>query len=159
MANCNVSSLYSAFMKAQEPSKQLDVAVGVVFNQKEQILISQRAVEGPYPNLWELPGGKVEQGEAPATALVRELKEELGIVCTEIMPWLEHSHQYPDCHVNLMVFFVTAYTGVPQCQESQQGLRWVDRNALSDFNFPEGNAPFIELLKLSTLSELLLGIV
>ena len=127
-------------------NKHIDVAVGVVFNKSYEVLITQRSEDSPYPNLWELPGGKVKKNELPSQAVVRELKEELGILCLEIMPFMNHQHQYPDLEVMLHVFIVTAYNGQPERLEHQQDLSWVNFSDLSGYTFPEGNLPILQRL-------------
>lgn len=137
--------------------KEIDVAVGIVFNKEGKVLITKRGLDSPYPDLWEFPGGKLEENESAASAVVRELKEELGIHCQEIVPWLVDTHQYPDCHVRLHVFLVTAYSGKVACLENQQGFEWVELDKLGNFEFPEGNLILVQELAKMSLTDLFLG--
>lgn len=77
-----------------------------------------------HAGLWEFPGGKVEEGEKPLHALVRELREELGIEVHGADFWKEKTHAYPDFTVNLSFFHIHAFKGFPRPLEGQ-GLRWL----------------------------------
>ena len=109
-------------------SSFLDVAVALI-RSSESCLLTSRAPDRPGGGIWELPGGKVEAGEAPADALARELVEELGIQPRrpEACPPLEHSGS--DIAVRLHPFVVTAFSGQPEGREGQQ-LRWVAEDEL-----------------------------
>ncbi len=135
----------------------IDVAVGLVFNAEGQILITQRGEDVSHPFYWEFPGGKVEEGEDIATALVRELKEEINIDCKEIMPWMSHTHSFGDYSVRLHIFLVTAYNGEVKCLETQADMKWVNFQELPQFQFPDSNLMIIQRLSLLTVAELLGG--
>ena len=77
-------------------SLPIHVAVGVILNHHHQVLLAKRAVHQHQGGLWEFPGGKVELGESVCDALLRELKEELGIVVTSSHPLIEVKHSYKD---------------------------------------------------------------
>lgn len=124
----------------------IDVAVGIIFNEFEQVLITKRSTSGPYPSLWEFPGGKLDKNETAIKALNRELKEELGIDCLNIKYWLKTNYQYPDCHVCLHVFLVREFSGEAKCLESQQDLIWVNKEDLNNYQFPAGNILLIDKL-------------
>ena len=85
--------------------------------------------------LWEFPGGKIEPGERPEQTLIRELKEELGIVVTEpcLAPLTFASHAYPDVHLLMPLFVCRRWTGTPTPLEGQDVEAWVKPNALRDF--------------------------
>jgi 8-oxo-dGTP diphosphatase len=125
----------------------LDVAVGIIFNELGQVLITQRSTSGPYPSLWEFPGGKLDKDETPLSALTRELKEELGIECINILSWLNCEHQYPDLHVRLHVFLIKKYYGKAKCLESQQAMVWASKENLNNYQFPAGNVFIIDKLQ------------
>lgn len=120
----------------------LDVAVGVIFNQAGEVLITQRSPMVACPNLWEFPGGKIESTESPEQALKRELKEEVDIDCLKIRPWLVHQH----AKVRLHVFYVKALGDRARLMESQQALAWVEVNELESYAFPEGNNFLVQQL-------------
>jgi len=110
-----------------------------------RILICQRQ-EGSWGEYrWEFPGGKVEDGEAPAESLRRELREELSIE-PEIGPLLcRLEHRYPDREVELYVFHIPRYTGALRNRQFAS-IRWVRREELSQFDFLEADRPVIEAL-------------
>ena len=85
----------------------IHVDVGVVINQQQQVLISQRHIESHQGGLWEFPGGKKELEESIEAALQREFEEELGITPTEFSPFMEVLHHYEDKSVLLDVWLIT----------------------------------------------------
>ena len=99
------------------------VAAGIIW-QDGLFLAARRPMGKPRGGLWEFPGGKQEPGESMEAALVRELREELGIEATRIQPWMQTSHSYPDLRVSLHFMHVTAFTGTPVPHDGQT-LRWV----------------------------------
>lgn len=103
----------------------IDVAVGIVLRDDGRVLLGQRPAGKPWPEWWELPGGKIEPGETVREALVRELKEELDIDVTAATPWVTYVHEYPKTIVELAFCQVTAWEGEPRGLENQ-ALLWVD---------------------------------
>lgn len=99
--------------------------VCAVLHRGKRFLASCRPESSPYAGFWELPGGKIEQGEAPEKALARELSEELGIGgLHEPRLWKTVTHDYPDRFVTLHVFVTDVFSGEPVPVEGQV-LRWV----------------------------------
>lgn len=96
-------------------------------------------------DFWEFPGGKVERDESASSALRRELEEELGIESLEIEHFRRIEHDYPDLHVTIDFFIVSAWQGAPRGREGQQ-LRWVDTNDLGAERLLPADAPLIEAL-------------
>ena len=92
-------------------TKLVHVAAAVMTRPDGSFLLGQRAPGTFYPGYWEFPGGKVENGETPRDALVRELDEELGIQVMELHPWITRSHLYEHAHVCLHFFKVTTWRG------------------------------------------------
>jgi 8-oxo-dGTP diphosphatase len=127
--------------------KPLQVAVGVIRNPAGQILISLRDKSLNQGGLWEFPGGKIEVNETDEQALVRELKEELGITITETKPLITINHQYPDLAVQLLVFTVEQYDGEVKSCEGQPFL-WVNPDDLIKYAFPAANQPIIAAARL-----------
>lgn len=125
--------------------KRIEVAVGIVFNSDNDVLIGQRLVKDAYYQKWEFPGGKLEDKETAQQALVRELQEELGIVVEKCELLMEHKHDYPDSQVTLFVYTIAEYSGNALGKEGQ-ALRWVNLNELSNLNFLQGNQSIIEKL-------------
>ena len=125
----------------------MKVAVAIITNSKQQVLIARRPTHATHPGMWEFPGGKLELDEAPAAALVREIKEEVGLLVLNFVYLGEVNHTYLDRQVSLLIFHVDHFEGDAQCCEAQLDLRWVDFATLSDFEFPAANNQIIELIK------------
>ena len=87
------------------------VAAAVLLRDDGSYLLGQRASDTFYPGYWEFPGGKVETGESPRDALIRELHEELGIEVLQCLPWIVREHRYEHAHVKLHFFRVTEWRG------------------------------------------------
>lgn len=123
----------------------IHVAAGVILNDRDQVLLALRPVHKHQGGLWEFPGGKVEAGESVASALARELEEELNLIVVDASPFLVIEHDYGDKHVRLDVWKVTRHTGNPQGREGQ-AIAWVDRAALQDYRFPAANMAIVDAL-------------
>lgn len=102
---------------------RIDVAVAVVFDGNGKVLWGCRPEGKPYAGYWEFPGGKVESGETVWQALVRELREELGITATSGGPWFRIEHDYEHANVRLHLYRVWAFDGTPESRE-QQAFTW-----------------------------------
>ncbi len=100
-----------------------EVAAGIVFNEKGQVLLAQRPPGKTYSGHWEFPGGKLEPGETAQAALERELKEELGIEVQSCAYWKQLEHPYPKARVRLFFYKVYTWHGEPTGQEGQ-ALAW-----------------------------------
>ncbi len=109
-----------------------------------RILIAQRPEGKNLAGLWEFPGGKVEPGEQPEAALIRELKEELGIDVTEacLAPLTFASHGYEDFHLLMPLYVCRRWKG-EIAQHEHSGLKWVKPNRLRDFPMPPADEPLI----------------
>ena len=127
--------------------QQVRVAVGVLIDTAERVLIAQRTAAAHQGGLWEFPGGKVELGETTPIALARELTEELGITVMESEQLMTVSHDYGDKQVLLDVYQVTQWVGEPHGLEGQP-LAWVKPAQLADYNFPAGNQSLVAHLSL-----------
>ncbi len=104
---------------APDARKLTDVAVGIVFDERGRVLVAQRLPGKPYEGWWEFPGGKFEPGEDAATALARELDEELGITVTRSTPWVVRHHRYAHADVRLHFRRVVGWRGVLHGREGQ----------------------------------------
>jgi len=125
----------------------LHVAVGVIKDNNNKVLISLRHGSAHQGGLWEFPGGKVESGESVEQALKRELKEELDISVHELFPLIQIKHQYSDLNVLLDVWTVTRFSGVAKGCEGQK-IKWVNSEQLANYSFPEANIPIIAAARL-----------
>ena len=121
------------------------VAVGVILNEHQQVLIARRPMGSHQGGLWEFPGGKVEMGESLEQALFRELKEELAIEVSTCSPLVQIEHDYGDKLVLLDVCIVRSFTGDAVGVEGQV-LRWIGLDQLEGYQFPAANKPIIKLL-------------
>jgi len=113
-----------------------------------RVLLAQRPPGKPMAGLWEFPGGKVEAGETPEAALIRELHEELGIGtwASCLAPLTFASHAYDDFHLLMPLFACRKWQGTPQSNEGQ-ALKWVRTNALKDYPMPPADIPLISILR------------
>lgn len=113
-----------------------------------RVLLAQRPEGKSMAGLWEFPGGKVEQGETPEDALIRELQEELGIDTWEscLAPLTFASHKYENFHLLMPLFACRKWQGVPQPREGQV-LKWVRGESLRDYPMPAADIPLIPILR------------
>jgi len=125
----------------------LVVAVALI-DKDGRVLLAQRPAGKSMEGLWEFPGGKVEPGETPEHALIRELHEELGIDTWQscLAPLTFASHQYPDFHLLMPLFACRKWNGVPVGKEGQQ-LAWARPNQLRDYPMPPADIPLIPILR------------
>ena len=128
-------------------SSVVHVAVGVVRNSQGDVLIARRPTQVHQGGLWEFPGGKVESGESPQSALQRELHEELDIDISRCRPLIRIPHHYPDKQVLLDVWLVEAFNGIPHCKENQP-IEWCPPIELWSLPFPTANRPIIQAINL-----------
>ncbi|NOT85596.1 MAG: Nudix family hydrolase [Methylococcaceae bacterium] len=131
-------------MPEQHP---LQVAVGVIKNAQDQVLLSLRHQHVHQGGLWEFPGGKIAADEKVLQALTRELQEELDIKIAAATPLITIRHTYADLSVQLNVLRIDRYSGQPHGREGQE-IRWVALNALKTLRFPAANAPIITAAQL-----------
>src|ERR1700759_4906061 len=122
----------------------LTVASAALIDGDGRILIQERPPGKPFAGLWEFPGGKVEAGETPETALIRELEEELGVSTKTacLAPLTFASHSYESFHLLMPLFVCRKWQGTPQLRE-HAALKWVRPQALSDYPMPPADIPLI----------------
>jgi len=125
----------------------LVVAVALV-DADDRVLIAKRPEGKTMAGLWEFPGGKVNPGELPETALVRELLEELGIDITEscLAPVTFASHLYDDFHLLMPLYVCRVWEGTVEAREGQE-LKWVRPVRLGDYDMPPADAPLVAMLR------------
>ncbi|MEM9575573.1 MAG: 8-oxo-dGTP diphosphatase MutT [Pseudomonadota bacterium] len=113
-----------------------------------RVLLGQRPEGKSMAGLWEFPGGKVEPGETPEVALIRELEEELGINTWQscLAPLTFASHSYDTFHLLMPLFACRKWEGTPQSREGQN-LKWVRANDLKNYPMPAADLPLIPVLR------------
>lgn len=147
----------------------IQVAVGIIENTRGEVFLTQRPASSPLGGLWEFPGGKLQSGETPYDALVRELYEEVGIRVLNARPFIGIEYQYPDeCmdarskspsrhramqgaiaehQVYLDVWRIVSYTGEPYGREGQP-FQWCPPHLLNTLALPAANQPILQALQL-----------
>lgn len=129
------------------PVKLLLVAAVALVDADGRVLIAQRPHGKPLAGLWEFPGGKVEPGETPELAVIRELGEELGVETKAacLAPLTFASHAYEGFHLLMPLFVCRRFWGTPQPKEGQT-LKWVRPRSLRDYPMPPADEPLIPIL-------------
>ena len=124
------------------------VSAVALIDQDGRILIAKRPDGKSMAGLWEFPGGKVELGETPEQALVRELSEELGIKTWNscLAPMTFASHAYEDFHLLMPLFVCRKWEGIVIPKEEQE-LKWVYSNELKTYPMPPADKPLIPILR------------
>lgn len=126
--------------------KTVRVVGAVIFNDHEEILCALRSpADMVLPNLWEFPGGKIEEGESPEEALVREIKEELGCTINVFEKIEEVHHEYPNFIVNLLTYKAKIIEGDPKAKEHAE-LKWVPIQELQTLEWAPADVPTIDAL-------------
>uniref|UniRef100_Q07VC4 8-oxo-dGTP diphosphatase n=1 Tax=Rhodopseudomonas palustris (strain BisA53) TaxID=316055 RepID=Q07VC4_RHOP5 len=127
-----------------EPMKLLLVVAVALVDADNRVLIAQRPPGKQLAGLWEFPGGKLDAGERPEAALIRELQEELGIEVKEacLAPLTFASHAYDDFHLLMPLYICRRWEGQVSAREGQQ-LAWVRPNKLRDYPMPPADTPLI----------------
>jgi 8-oxo-dGTP diphosphatase len=112
-----------------------------------RVLLAQRPAGKAIAGLWEFPGGKVDPGETPENALIRELAEELGIdvAASCLAPFTFASHSYPDFHLLMPLYICRKWSGIPISREGQR-LTWVRPARLGDYPMPPADKPLVAML-------------
>ena len=124
------------------------VAAAALVDIDGRVLIAERPAGRSMAGLWEFPGGKVQEGETPEAALVRELQEELGSDTRQscLAPVAFASHAYDDFHLLMPLFACRTWQGQPHGREGQR-LAWVKPARLADYTMPPADVPLIALLR------------
>ena len=126
----------------------MQTVVAAIFREGDKILIAQRSASGRHPLKWEFPGGKLEPGESDRDALVRELREELGIEAELGAEFARYEYSYPGKSPILLIFFeINSWTGVIVNCGVFEKLIWETAHNLPKYNFLEGDLLLIELLR------------
>ena len=127
--------------------KTVLVSAVALIDRDGRVLLAQRPEGKSMAGLWEFPGGKVEVGETPEAALIRELEEELEINTWKscLAPLTFASHAYEDFHLLMPLFVCRKWEGVPQPRENQT-LKWVRKQELRSYDMPAADVPLIPIL-------------
>jgi 8-oxo-dGTP diphosphatase len=130
------------------PLKLVLVAALALIDEDGRVLLTQRPAGKPMAGLWEFPGGKVEPSETPEAALIREIREELGIELRApcVAPLTFASHSYDDFHLLMPLFICRRWEGDVEPREGQS-LAWVRANRLRDYPMPPADLPLIPILQ------------
>lgn len=128
------------------------IVCGILKNAQGHVLIAQRPAHKPMPLLWEFPGGKVEDGEAPDIALARELYEEIGVVIDpkDLRPLTFFSFPATSplyTTLTLLSYTCNTWIGTPEALEGQGGIVWVKPSDLRNYQMPAPDWPIIDLLQ------------
>ncbi|CAP56121.1 bifunctional GNAT family N-acetyltransferase/(deoxy)nucleoside triphosphate pyrophosphohydrolase [Gluconacetobacter diazotrophicus] len=134
--------------RTPEQKRVILVAAVALVDTDGRILLARRPEGKPMAGLWEFPGGKVETGETPEAALIRELDEELGLDVARscLAPYTFVSHDYGHFHLLMPVYVCRRWKNVPHPREGQT-LAWVRADDLSHYPMPEADLPLIPLLR------------
>jgi len=126
------------------------VVAGLVIGEGDRVLITQRRADQALPLQWEFPGGKVEPGEAPVDALVRELREELGVTVAVGRIWDVLFHAYPAFDLVMLVYVCRIVDGSPRAVEVAD-LAWVPPRDLARWDILPADRPLVERLGVESL--------
>lgn len=134
-------------IKRMSGRKILLVAACALVDADGRVLLTQRPEGKQLAGLWEFPGGKVEPGESPEAALIRELSEEIGIVTKEacLAPLTFASHSYDTFHLLMPLFVCRRFEGTARGLEGQ-ALKWVRPRDMRDYPMPPADEPLIPYL-------------
>ena len=124
------------------------VAAMALLDADGRVLLARRPEGKAMAGLWEFPGGKVLPGETPEAALIRELKEELGLDITEscLAPFTFASHRYEDFHLLMPLFLCRVWDGTPVALEGQE-LKWVRPGEMRNLAMPPADVPLVAMLR------------
>lgn len=125
----------------------IHVVAGALYDAAGRVLITQRPPGKALAGRWEFPGGKVHDGEQPYVALVRELREELGVETAAAIPLVRYPVEYPGRVIWLDMWVVTEWRGDPSGRDGQ-ALKWVEPLRLPDEDILEADQPIVaELMR------------
>ncbi len=127
--------------------KTILVVAAALVDSDGRVLIAQRPEGKQLAGLWEFPGGKVEPGETPEIALIRELEEELGIAVKQacLAPFVFASHTYETFHLLMPLYLIRRWDGEPEAKE-HAALKWVRPNDMRNYPMPPADDPLVAWL-------------
>ena len=126
----------------------VEVAAAAIFNDQGQLLLSKRLSHQHQGGLWEFPGGKIENGETPEEALIRELREELSVetVASCLAPFTFASHAYGAFHLLMPLYVCRKWDGRVTPMEEQR-IRWVMPKQLNQYSMLPADKPLVAMLR------------
>jgi len=136
-----------ALLAGTFPDNAVHVVAGILSDTRGRILLAERPSGTHLAGAWEFPGGKIESGESPETALRRELHEELGVDIGAVEPLISIPWRYPQKSIVLHAFRVRDFLGEPHGRE-QQALRWIVTDEAVDISMPPPDYPIVTALRL-----------
>ncbi|HEX3861575.1 MAG TPA: 8-oxo-dGTP diphosphatase MutT [Stellaceae bacterium] len=124
------------------------VAAVALIDTDGRVLLAERPAGKHLAGMWEFPGGKVQPGETPEIALIRELDEELGIdvQASCLAPFTFASHTYPEFHLLMPLYVCRKWSGIVTAREGQR-LAWVRPPRLGDYAMPPADKPLVAMLR------------
>ncbi len=133
---------------SESPRRLILVVAAALIDSDGRVLLARRPAGKSFAGLWEFPGGKVESGESPEGALIRELHEELGIETWKscLAPLTFVSHAYPDFHLLMPLFVCRRWDGIPIMHE-HDALKWVRVRDLGEYDMPPADLPIVPVLR------------
>lgn len=126
-------------------STPITVAVAIITNAHNEVLLAKRQPQQTYPGLWEFPGGKQQHNETRYDALCREINEEVGLIICNAQPWLQCASPPPH-EVLLDVWQVLSYEGEAYGKEGQR-IQWVPITSINPSSMPPTNREIVEALQ------------
>ena len=143
-------STSTARTAAEPPAARPIVLVAAValIDSDGRVLLAQRPPGKHLAGMWEFPGGKVQAGETPEAALIRELAEELGIYTAAscLAPFTFASHAYPEFHLLMPLYVCRKWRGIPVPREGQR-LKWARPQQLGEYEMPPADKPLVAMLR------------
>ena len=130
------------------PQPLILVVAAALVDADGRVLIAQRPEGKSMAGLWEFPGGKIEADESPDDALIRELREELGIAVKQacLAPFTFASHSYPNFHLLMPLYVCRRWEGMPEPRH-HAALKWVRPKDMKDYPMPAADLPLIPMLR------------
>lgn len=136
----NISNAMEKLLKQRK-----NIVLAIIKNSECEILIAKRQVNVDQPDLWELPGGKIEENETPWDAVIREVKEEVDLTVLQLTQVLTFTHEYPEKIIDFTVFQITEYAGEAIGAENQE-VRWVTVPEMENYQFPIANEQVTKII-------------
>ncbi len=128
-------------------NQRIKIAAGIILDaDQKRVFIAERNVTAHTGGFWEFSGGKIEQGESPEQAVIRELEEEVGITPTQIEHFMFLEHDYADRALSFDFFLIWDFKGEPYGKEGQT-CQWVDIADLDSFTFAQANVSVLQAVK------------